>query len=185
MGHVTHMNESCHTLTSLPHTWTSHVTNIHDRHGPVQWSRHGPHSAEAAMASLPNITHVNDSCHIFMSLVCDSCRTCMSLIRVSQGHDSCYAHEWAVSHTHESVMNVNEVMSYTFISHFTHLCEMINTCEWPWQSYVMKWIIHVYDTTKRNDLSRTEETQDFTIVPVHIKHVATGVPKVSTRFSRE
>ena len=168
MGHVTHMNASCHKWTSLPRTWMSHVMNIHDRHGPVQWSRHGPHSAEAAMASLPNITHLNDPCHIFMSLLCDSCRTCMSLIRVWQVHESCYAHELGVSQSrmssvsrtrisHVTVMNVNEVMSYTFIKDFTHLCEMINTCEWPRQSYVMKWLIQVYDTTKRNNLQRTEE----------------------------
>ena len=29
MGHVTHMNDSCHTYEGLvPHTWMSHVTYI-------------------------------------------------------------------------------------------------------------------------------------------------------------
>jgi len=88
-----HMNESCHTYECVTsHIWMSHVTHMHESRHTYAWvtshicMSHVTHMHDMALREL-NLTyewvvsHMNESCHIWMSRV---------------------TYEWVVSHINKA-----------------------------------------------------------------------------------
>ena len=101
------------------------------------------------------MSHMNESCHIWMSHVphinesCDTYEWVMSHIIVSHVthmNESC--HIWMCHVTH---MNAIGVMSHIFMSHVTHMSESCDTYEWvPWHIWIshdtyISESCHIYD----------------------------------------
>ena len=58
MGHVTQMNESCHTYEwVMPHIWMSHVTHMNESCHTYEWVM--------SHIWMGHATHMNGSCHTY------------------------------------------------------------------------------------------------------------------------
>ena len=151
MGHVTHMNESCHTYEWVSRIEMSHVDVRFEFEvygfvclGHNQYRFLGFSQTAVKMAQLYcemcHVTRMNQSCHtyewvsrIYMSHVThinESCHTYDSVM--SHMNESCHTYEWVMSHIWMSHVTHMNQSYHIWMSHVTHMNESCHI----WMSHV-------------------------------------------------
>jgi len=132
LGHVTHIDESCHTYEwFVSHIWINRVTHMND----------SCHTYELVMSHIwmSLVTHMNESCHTYESV--------MSHIWMIHGTPRMSY----VTHKNESCYTCERAMSHIWMSHMAHMKESCHKYEWVSNALCYKysdiilrtWICHV------------------------------------------
>jgi len=117
MGHVTRMNESCHTYEwVMSHLWMSHVTHMNE----------SCHTYERVMTHIwmSHVTRVNGSCH-----TCEWVMSHLWIVHVTRMNESCHTYEWVMSHPWMSHVTPMNESCHTWMSHVTRMNEPCHTYE--------------------------------------------------------
>jgi len=135
MGHVSHMNESCHACESyecvMSHIWMSHATHMDESCHTYEWDMSNSRAnACRRYCSTRAHTHIKEWCHTYKNFTSHlniSHATCMN--------GSCHAYEW--------------VMPHVRMSHIMCINELCHTYEWVTPHI---WMSHVASTSYRQQL---------------------------------